>query len=412
MATKKKAAAAATAATTMDAAATLTAPPTAPPAKAPKKKAAATTTTDATAATPETPPTKAPKKAAKKAAPKPAEKTHPQLTGKRIAFFGNFLVWPAYHHAHKETVAKRYGATVVEELDESVDVVVFGEGQGAKADQKKKAEKMVAAGSSLLVLDEAGYRELVRLDLTGKHFAFAGGFDISPSEDTDGMLKKMVEAAGGIVDAEVTDALDYFVVGARKGDKKIARVNLAKKLTAAGATFTTFDEREFLQLVRKEKAPTDGSLDFGSFIGHLTTTVDEGKLGRALKMLKGESFKLFTKHDETRLVGVVKSQTGSSDVYAPWITSAGKYGCCNQNLDECMGLGGVCKHLLVVVVGLVRTDNLKPDQALTWLKAARSKGSTMDRDGCAATFVEYKGAEAGTIDWRPTETLPEDFMAL
>jgi len=27
------------------------------------------------------------------------------------------------------------------------------------------------------------------------------------------------------------------------------------------------------------------------------------------------------------------------------------------------------------------------------------------------TFLKYKGAEAGEIDWRPTETVPEDYYA-
>jgi hypothetical protein len=27
-------------------------------------------------------------------------------------------------------------------------------------------------------------------------------------------------------------------------------------------------------------------------------------------------------------------------------------------------------------------------------------------------FLQYKGAEAGEVDWRPTETIPEDFYAV
>jgi hypothetical protein len=30
----------------------------------------------------------------------------------------------------------------------------------------------------------------------------------------------------------------------------------------------------------------------------------------------------------------------------------------------------------------------------------------------SATIVRYKGAEAGEMDWRPTETIPEDFYAM
>jgi hypothetical protein len=39
-------------------------------------------------------------------------------------------------------------------------------------------------------------------------------------------------------------------------------------------------------------------------------------------------------------------------------------------------------------------------------------GHKPDKDVVTATFLKYKGVEAGEIDWRPTETIPEDFYAL
>lgn len=373
---------------------------------------AATTTT--TTAAPAPAPKKKKAAAKKEEAPAKPQKTHPELTGKKIAFFGKFALWPKHHHAMPPTVAKKFGADVVDTLDDSVDVVVFGEGAGeGKADAKRKAEKLLPLGK-LKVLEEGAYRDLVRVDLKGVRFVFAGGFDISPGEAEDGLLKKMAETLGAVVDADVSADVDYVVEGARRGDKKQAKLNAAKKLIAAGADIKIIDERDFLMLVRTD-APAgsvDGAAGFSNFMGQLYTTVDDGKLGRALKMLKAESFKLYTRLDADKLVGVVKSQTGSGDVYAPWVKSDGSFGCCTQHLDECMGLGGVCKHLLVVVVGLVRTENMKADQALTWLKATKKKAPTFDKNGCAETFLQYKGAEAGTVDWRPTETLPEDFMAL
>ena len=37
---------------------------------------------------------------------------------------------------------------------------------------------------------------------------------------------------------------------------------------------------------------------------------------------------------------------------------------------------------------------------------------TLDAEAMTATFLKYKGAEAGDVDWRPTETIPEDFYAM
>lgn len=37
---------------------------------------------------------------------------------------------------------------------------------------------------------------------------------------------------------------------------------------------------------------------------------------------------------------------------------------------------------------------------------------TIDKDLMTKTFLRYKGAEEGEVDWRPIETTPEDYYAL
>jgi hypothetical protein len=87
--------------------------------------------------------------------------------------------------------------------------------------------------------------------------------------------------------------------------------------------------------------------------------------------------------------------------------------CCTQNLFRCSGLngGGPCKHLLVLMVGLAQGNQLDPSTALAWARATRGKKAALDKDAMSATFIRYKGAEAGEVDWRPTETIPEDYYA-
>jgi hypothetical protein len=140
--------------------------------------------------------------------------------------------------------------------------------------------------------------------------------------------------------------------------------------------------------------------------------VDQGKLNRALKMLKGESFKLYVRRDGDRLVGVVRSQTGVGTVYASWLTSSGHYGCSTPELQDCMGLqGSPCKHLLVLLIGLTRSGQMDETTAYAWIQAASSKRPGSDTELAADTFLQYQGAEAGKIDWRPTETVPEDYYS-
>jgi BRCT domain type II-containing protein len=351
---------------------------------------------------------------AKVAAKKPG-KPKP-FDGKRFAFFGEFAVWPRYHGTTPSDLARRRGARLVEYVA-LADVVVFGDHKGTgRSDAKKAVEKAVAKGAQLEVLDEAQYRELVRVDLKQKSFAFVGGFDCSP--EGTGLLESMVTSAGAVT-STVGEQLNYLVVGKRKGPSKIALINQAKKLVEAGAPIEFLDESSFLELVRVDtpaKTSADGTLDFPAFVNRLYGHVDHGRLGRlgrALDMLRSDRFKLFTHLDDAQLVGVVRSQSGSGSVYASWLTPDGAYGCSQPDMEDCMGLQGqVCKHLLVLVVGLVRTNQLPAERGLGWVKSAQGKSPKRNKELCAETFIQYKGAEAGTVDWRPTETVPEDFYAM
>ncbi|MDX2087554.1 MAG: hypothetical protein SFX73_06880 [Kofleriaceae bacterium] len=349
-------------------------------------------------------------------APKPAKANKPErmFAGKRMAFFGEFAVWPSYHRVSPDGLAARLGARICLELDETVDIVVFGDLRGAgRAEAKKRAERL-AQGGALQILDETAYRELVRVDLAGKRFAFIGGFDCSPSGLDDGLLARMVENAGGVVLADVDATLDYLVIGNRRGPSKIARANRVDELIEGGAAVKKLDETAFLELVRTERpSAASGELDFAGFISQLYGNLDEGKLGRALDMLRKDRFKLYAHIDEQRLVGVVRSQSGSGSVYASWLTHEGKYGCSQPDLSDCMGLQGTpCKHLMVLVCGLARTGQIQMARALEWVRASHRTGPRANHELCAETFLQYKGAEAGQVDWRPTETIPEDFYAL
>jgi BRCT domain type II-containing protein len=356
-----------------------------------------------------------------------AKKLPPRdLTGKSIAFFGAFSFWPSYHPGEPPELAQRLGATVHDKVDETLDYLVLGDKRGAgRADAKKKAEKLRAraekakkTGEALPcpeVLDEATFREMVRIDLTGKSFAFYGGFTCCGGDIDEGLLTSWVNAVGGVVTKDVDEKLDYLVLGNHRGPSKIATMHKAEKLQAAGAKVQTLSEDAFRELVHTDKPATTskGGMDFATFYSHLHGTVDQGKLGRAMKMLKSESFKLYVHLGADRLVGVVRSQTGSGTVYASWLTPEGHYGCSTPELEDCMGLqGSPCKHLLVLLVGLARTaGGMEPQQAFTWISATRSKRPRRDSELAAQTFLEYRGAQAGEIDWRPTETIPEDFYA-
>ena len=155
------------------------------------------------------------------------------------------------------------------------------------------------------------------------------------------------------------------------------------------------------------------SLDADTFIDKLANMTDGAKFDKALSMLKADRFKLYAQVKDDYLVGVVKSQTDPSLVYSCRLASDGTYACCTQNLNICGGLrGSLCKHLLVLIVGLTKSGELDPGAINTWVRASSTKKATLDKDLMSETFLRYKGAEAGEVDWRPTETIPEDYYAM
>ncbi len=139
---------------------------------------------------------------------------------------------------------------------------------------------------------------------------------------------------------------------------------------------------------------------------------DGSRISSALDMLKAEQFELFADSTKEHVIGVIRSQRDPGLVYACRLSNSGAFSCCTQNLRACGGLrGALCKHLLVLLLGLAKDGRLPANRIADWIVASRSQKPKLDKEVMSDTFIRYKGAEAGDIDWRPVETVPEDFYA-
>lgn len=154
-------------------------------------------------------------------------------------------------------------------------------------------------------------------------------------------------------------------------------------------------------------------LGIESFGKRLEKIAESAKLEKALAMLQSESFRLFAEVTPERLVGIVQSQAHADRLYSCTLASSGAYGCCTADLQPCRGMRGtLCKHLLLLILGLARSGEIDPNVIDRWVRLSRGLKPVLAKELLADTFLRYKGAEAGTIDWRPTETTPEDFYAV
>lgn len=166
--------------------------------------------------------------------------------------------------------------------------------------------------------------------------------------------------------------------------------------------------------IAKQIEKTVGKVsDVASFLKALEVRIEKPKIDKATKMLKASGFKLFNDVTDEHVSGVVKSQTDPDLVYACRVAHDGQYSCCTQNLNVCGGLrGSICKHALVLIIGLVQAGELDPTTIDGWIAKTHSVKPLLDKETMGAIFIKYKGAEAGEVDWRPTETVPEDYYAL
>jgi hypothetical protein len=156
------------------------------------------------------------------------------------------------------------------------------------------------------------------------------------------------------------------------------------------------------------------ALDF--FVKRLASYVDSGRLSRAIEMLKAERFQLYSQVEPDALAGVIRSQRDPRVVYSCRLEADGAFACCSQDLAPCLGLrGALCKHLIVLVIGLTRAGQIDPAAVERWVQASRGNlrwAVAVDHDLMSEPLLRYQAAQAGEVDWRPTETIPEDYYAL
>lgn len=208
---------------------------------------------------------------------------------------------------------------------------------------------------------------------------------------------------------------------------KAYRAELKKKQDAQKAQRAK-NSAEYAERVKAEREEVDAKeaaeraarpepeapvADFASFAAALDIRADSGRVKNAKKMLKGSGFELFQDlSDPNRVLGIIKSQSDQDLVYAVRLDADGSFSCCTQNLRPCGGLrGALCKHHLVLLLGLVQAGALDPAATDQWVKDSLDKSPELNKDEMSDLFLKYKGAEAGEIDWRPTETVPEDFYS-
>lgn len=160
------------------------------------------------------------------------------------------------------------------------------------------------------------------------------------------------------------------------------------------------------------KIQSDESMDLTTFMSRLRATVHKRDLDKALQMLRKSTFHLYSMVDVDQVVSIVKSPSDPTRFYACRLGER-VHSCGTQRLNPCSVCGrGPCKHMLVMIVGLARTGQVNLSKLDGWVQTSMPRYAEFDKDQLADLFLRYSNAQAGEIDWRPTETIPEDYYAI
>lgn len=333
------------------------------------------------------------------------------IRGRRFAFAGQFVGWPRFlDGGGPEAHVRRRGGEIVTRVDDAHYLVVGSKAKKGRAQAVRKAEKLREKGVGPRPLTERDLVHLLRPKLAGRSFLLAGGF--SAGLDLEGPAA-LVRAAGGRVAEPGEGAVDFVVVGERRAKGKAEALRRVEELREAGVPFQQLDEEAFLELLACVGGPHDAGFDVRALTVQLRTLADPKKVERSIQMLKRESFHLYTETTDTSIGGVVKSQTQEDAFYACWIEDDGRYACFDGQVEMCWGQsGGLCKHVMVLLIGLAAGGEITPRRAYGWALAASSKRPAEEKQRSAELILRYRGARAGEVDWRPTETVPEDYYTL
>ena len=335
------------------------------------------------------------------------------LRGKRFFLVGKwgFDDWPSVlPEGGPEPHLRRRNARLVSRLEDADFLVVGNKPGKGKAEALRKAERLRAEGRGPQTLDPTSFLFLLRPKIAGKAFLFVGG--MSRGLDLESP-SAMVVAAGGQVITEATDAVDFAVVGSGRGRGKQAELARLKELQVARPSLRVLDEDEFLDLMACLRRPGESGYDARGLAVHLRTLTDPKKVERAIRMLKEGALQLYHLTTASSVGGIVRSQTEPEAYYACWMQDDGSFSCFDGNMRLCMGMrGDICKHLVVLLVGLASKGLLDARVAHGWAQVASRESPVEEPQASAELVLRLKSAQAGEIDWRPTETVPEDYYAL
>jgi hypothetical protein len=150
-------------------------------------------------------------------------------------------------------------------------------------------------------------------------------------------------------------------------------------------------------------------VEYQQFLRGLSKATSPKRLAEALKLLRTSPLTLLGDLSLDALHGIVQ---GASARHACGLREDGAFGCCTADLRPCATAKEPCVHLLVLLLGLAKSNELEMEEMVTWLAASRKAKPFTDTTRLNSLFQRQTAVEKGDGEWRPTETTTESFAAM
>ncbi len=170
---------------------------------------------------------------------------------------------------------------------------------------------------------------------------------------------------------------------------------------------------------------SDLALDFDAFMHSLYKTITPRRLKIVQEMIALKDFEVLAQIQDGTVFGIIthsaKFDSKNNLLFACALDKNGNHSCFTDDLNRCNMIStGLCKHISLVLITLVKEGQLDPTTADLWMRTASLRKAGQNRKLVKSAINRFEDGQfqwlgsdfSNLFDWRHNETIPEDFYSV
>ncbi|MBX9694318.1 MAG: pentapeptide repeat-containing protein [Cyanobacteria bacterium] len=173
------------------------------------------------------------------------------------------------------------------------------------------------------------------------------------------------------------------------------------------------------------EVPPGLTLDFDAFMHSLCKTITPRRLKIVDEMIALKDFEVLAQIQDDTVFGIIKHSakfdSKNNLLFACALDKSGNHSCFMDDLNRCNMIStGLCKHISLVLITLVKEGQLDPTTADLWMRTASLQKAGQNRKLIKSALKRFEDGQfqwlgsdfTNLFDWRHNETIPEDFYSV